>query len=241
MSEERRLTEYERYLRVPELLSLQKPPEERSIHEELHFQAVHQVEELQMKMALADLDRAGALMGEGRALRASHYLRRVAYLEKLLTQQLGVLEFLSPHEYYTIRAQLGRGSGQESPGFNLLIAALATVWSRFEGLLRAREVSLRDVYEKRDELEDLYTLAEAMVDVDEGFQSFRAQHVLLVKRIIGVGTPSLKGKPTELLERSMRTQFFEPLWKVREAIFDHFTPGPPLGDKESSGGGHGVY
>ena len=34
-------TEYERYLRVPELLSLQKPPERRSDPDELLFQVIH--------------------------------------------------------------------------------------------------------------------------------------------------------------------------------------------------------
>src|SRR3954469_9902397 len=115
-SPERPLSEYERYLRVPELLSLQKAPENRSIHEELHFQIVHQVAELNMKMALADLGRARELTTEGQAGLASRYLRRVTAVLEILAKEFRVLEFLSPHEYYTIRAQLGRGSGQESPG-----------------------------------------------------------------------------------------------------------------------------
>jgi tryptophan 2,3-dioxygenase len=40
------LTEYEKYLHVPELLALQKPEESRTHPDELLFQSVHQVEEL---------------------------------------------------------------------------------------------------------------------------------------------------------------------------------------------------
>jgi len=48
-------SEYEKYLRVPELLALQKPGEIRAHHDELLFQIVHQVEELWMKLALEEV------------------------------------------------------------------------------------------------------------------------------------------------------------------------------------------
>jgi tryptophan 2,3-dioxygenase len=51
------LTEYERYLRVPELLSLQKPEESRTHADELLFQSVHQVEEIWMKAADDEITR----------------------------------------------------------------------------------------------------------------------------------------------------------------------------------------
>ena len=68
-------------------------------------------------------------------------------------------------------------------------------------------------------------MAEALLEIDEGFQSFRYHHWILVKRILGEGTPSLKGKPTELLERSMKLPFFPKLWQAREALFADFVPG----------------
>ena len=43
-------SDYERYLRTDELLSLQKPPEERVHHDELLFQTVHQSSELWLKL-----------------------------------------------------------------------------------------------------------------------------------------------------------------------------------------------
>ena len=46
-------SDYERYLRTDELLSLQKTPEERVHRDELLFQTVHQTSELWLKFALA--------------------------------------------------------------------------------------------------------------------------------------------------------------------------------------------
>ncbi len=39
---------------------------------------------------------------------------------RLMTDQLDLLETMSPKEYQEIRLQLGNGSGQESPGFRVL-------------------------------------------------------------------------------------------------------------------------
>ena len=46
---------------------------------------------------------------------------------------------------------------------------------------------------------------------------------MLVYRIIGAGTPSLKGKPSELLERGMKQRFFPALWEVRDQVFEEWT------------------
>ncbi|HEX7663859.1 MAG TPA: tryptophan 2,3-dioxygenase family protein, partial [Polyangiaceae bacterium] len=71
----------------------------------------------------------------------------------------------------------------------------------------------------------LWAVAEAMIDVDQSFQNFRYQHMQLVRRIIGSGTPSLKGNAIELLEKNARHAFFPALWQGREVLFKDFTPG----------------
>ena len=53
-------SDYERYLRTDELLSLQKTPEERVHHDELLFQTVHQSSELWLKFATTEVDEAAA-------------------------------------------------------------------------------------------------------------------------------------------------------------------------------------
>ena len=46
---------------------------------------------------------------------------------------------------------------------------------------------------------------------------------MLVYRIIGTGTPSLKGKPSELLAHGMKQRFFPKLWEIRDELFHEWT------------------
>lgn len=218
-------SEYERYLRVPELLSLQKPPEERSHDDELLFQIVHQVEELWFKLALDDGRRAISAMDDDEDHEAVFYLRRIRELETLMTAQLFIIEKMPPANYWEVRKGLGHGSGQESPGYNAMLRAFSPIWEAFARLLSRRELDVVGIH--RDPKRDggAFAIAEALLEIDAGFQAFRYHHWILVKRIIGEGTPSLKGKPAELLERSMKTAFYPELWKARETLFEDFTPG----------------
>lgn len=228
MSSNRPLTEYERYLRVPELLDLQKSKDERAHHDELLFQVVHQVEELWMKLAIEELELTKRLLDEDKYVQARYSLARVFEVERLMTAQFRLIEQMLPAAYFAVRAALGRGSGQESPGFNSILRELPKVWPHFAKALERAGVSLLEIHKNPDRHPALLELAETLVDVDEGFQTFRYHHLNLVKRIIGQGTPSLKGKPSELLSASMSTMMFPPLWEVREEIFAHFVPGAPV-------------
>ena len=64
-------TDYERYLRTDELLSLQTATEELSHPDELTFQVVHQSSELLMKGASWELERARVALTEGNYPNAS--------------------------------------------------------------------------------------------------------------------------------------------------------------------------
>ena len=69
-------TDYERYLRTDELLSLQKRPEERVHHDELLFQTVHQSSELWLKFGTTEVDEAAAHLERGEVAPAIRLLRR---------------------------------------------------------------------------------------------------------------------------------------------------------------------
>src|SRR6266511_4064828 len=56
-------SDYERYLRTDELLSLQKPAEEHAHRDELLFQVTHQSSELWLKLAWNEVEAAIALLG----------------------------------------------------------------------------------------------------------------------------------------------------------------------------------
>jgi tryptophan 2,3-dioxygenase len=219
------VTEYERYLRVPELLALQKPEGARTHADELLFQSVHQVEELWMNVAIDEIARAVAALGEDHLAEARARLHRVYLLESLMTQQLELLETMAAVAYFHIRAGLGHGSGLESPGFNRIIRDAKGLEAAFQAACAKRGRSPIDLL--RDPARDrpLFDVAEAMIDVDSAFQAFRYRHYALVKRIIGGGTPSLKGNMIELLERNFKKEFFPELWAAREELFKDFVPG----------------
>jgi len=218
------MTDYEKYIRTAELLSLQKPVEGLSCHDEMQFQIVHQVAELWMKLIAHEMALAVEALGRDEAGKALHTLNRVNTIQLLLGQQLALLDTMAPKDYMTIRTVLGQGSGQESPGFKQLLRIPGDlVWPAFSAFLARRGVTLRQIYEDHTAHHDLYELCEGLTNFDQQLQLWRQRHLMLVYRIIGAGTPSLKGKPSELLERGMKQRFFPDLWDVRDEVFAEWT------------------
>jgi tryptophan 2,3-dioxygenase len=218
------LTDYEKYIRTEALLALQKRPEQLTTHDEMQFQIVHQVAELWMKLVDFELRRTVELLDEDRLAMAVRQLVRVGRVQRILIAQLDLLDTMSPKDYMTIRTGLGNGSGQESPGFKTLLRIPGeVVWPAVERLLGRRNVTLRAIYENTDEHVDLYRLCERLVDYDQLLQTWRHRHLLLVYRAIGTGTPSLKGKPSELLAQGLKQRFFPALWEVRDELFHDWT------------------
>jgi len=218
------LTDYEKYIRTEELLALQKRPEQLSCHDEMQFQIIHQAAELWMKLVEHEVDRLVFELGEDRLSAASLRLTRIATIMRLLVHQMDLLDTLAPKDYMTIRTVLGNGSGQESPGFKALLRPPGEkMWPALSGLLERRGTALRDVYEQHEVHHELFRLCEGFTDYDQLLQMWRHRHLMMVFRIIGAGTPSLKGKASELLERGMKTRFFPPLWEVRDEVFADWT------------------
>jgi tryptophan 2,3-dioxygenase len=216
-------TDYEKYIRTGELLSLQKAPSELVTHDEMQFMIVHQVAELWMKLAAHEIDGLIAHLREGEVARATYTLKRIAHIQGLLSQQLAILDTMSPKDYMTIRTALGRGSGQESPGFKHLLRVPRDIWAAFAGLLERKRVTLREIHATPERNAELYALAEGLTDFDQALQLWRWRHLMLVYRVIGAGTPSLKGKSVELLETGVKERFFPELWEARDEVFAEWT------------------
>src|SRR6266545_1880939 len=81
-------SEYERYLRTPDLLRLQKPPGERSHPDELFFQAMHQTEELWMKSMIHDLRESVVALHADDFAESRRALDRVAAAGEVIERQL---------------------------------------------------------------------------------------------------------------------------------------------------------
>lgn len=217
------MLDYGVYLAVDRLLACQKPLADLCTPDELQFQIVHQVEELWMKLIAFTLGEIDAQMAASQTFRVLGLFERVHRLQRMMIDQLGVLETMSPFDYQTIRLQLGNGSGQESPGFQLLLTLPQPLWQRFAACyLDPTGRSIADVYDSGYTHDAAYMVAEALIEFDELFQKFRAHHLYLIHRSIGMGSKSLKGRPVELLQAGGRHRFFPELWDIRAAMTDRW-------------------
>src|SRR5260370_4433647 len=86
-------------------------------HDELLFIVAHQVYELWFKVVLFELEAARDRIDSDDMFFALHYLKRVHVIEKLLVEQIDVLETMSPQDFLAFRSQLAPASGFQSVQF----------------------------------------------------------------------------------------------------------------------------
>ena len=233
----RRTTVYETYLRTDELLSLQKPPEERLHPDELTFQVVHQTFELWWKLTVEQLAAARDRLGEDAPGEAARALRRAVSAQGVVMQALRQLEFVSPVDFLKVRTGLGNGSGSESPGFRAILRTAPGLWDAFAAALGRAGVTLVDLYADPTAHAALYDCAEALTDFDEAFHLFRAAHLKLAQRNLGLRAIGTGGTPMPQLERTLHDLLFPQLWEARDDLLAReYHPGAVPG--EVSGHGH---
>jgi tryptophan 2,3-dioxygenase len=211
-------SDYERYLHTDELLSLQKTADEWVHRDELLFQTVHQSSELWLKHACAEVEEATRLIDTRDAAAALRLLFRANHAIRYVTAFLEHLELMSPWEYQEVRRVLGHGSGFDSPGFRNIRSVSPGLWDSFEALRKERGLSLLEVYTLGREHEDLYQLAEALIDWDEQVGVWRFRHVKMVGRVIGEDVVGTQGTPVELLAGLIKHKMFPELWTVRTQL-----------------------
>jgi tryptophan 2,3-dioxygenase len=211
-------TDYERYLRTDELLSLQKTPAEVVHRDEHLFQAVHQSSELWLKLACLEVADATSLVDADRVAAAVRLLRRANDVLTIVTDALHMLEHLSPADYAVVRTALGHGAGFDSPGFRGIHQISPPLGEAFDRLLARRGLELIAVYERAHEVEDVYQLAEQMTTWDERLILWRFHHLKIVERIIGGNVIGTQGTPVEVLGRRIDVRQYPELWRVRDEI-----------------------
>ena len=218
-------TDYERYVRVPELLDLQKPVEALSHPEERLFQTTHQAAELWLHHIDYEVGRVVEAIGADGVDLAAELLDRCRRILDLLREQIVILETMAPADYHVIRtSSLGRGSGQESPGFAKLLDVGKRIWGPFEELLRRRGVTTIEIERAPRERPELFRLVQAMLDYDEAFLKWRFTHMRLAFRVIGSKVLSLKGVPSAQLELGTREPLFPELWETISVLTSEHKP-----------------
>ncbi len=78
---------YGSYLKLEELLRLQRPLSEPPHHDEMLFIVIHQVYELWFKQLLHELDAAAAALDRDDLLRARKQFRRIHTIQRLLNSK----------------------------------------------------------------------------------------------------------------------------------------------------------
>jgi tryptophan 2,3-dioxygenase len=211
-------SDYERYLRTDELLALQKTPEEWVHRDELLFQTVHQSSELWLKHAWNEAEEATRL-DEARDLAAANrLLRRGCVAIKYVEGFLEHLELMSPWEYQDVRRVLVHGSGFDSPGFREIRRVSPPLYAAFEGVVRERGLTVLELYVNGRDHEELYQLAENLIEWDERVGVWRFRHFKVVARIIGEDVVGTQGTPVELLAGLIKNKMFPELWTVRTQL-----------------------
>ena len=129
---------YGGYLQLDALLGAQKPLSGRggaAAHDEMLFIVTHQAYELWFKQILHELDSvleifSGKSVPESGISRAVSLLSRVVEIQKLLVDQLRVLETMTPLDFLDFRDALTPASGFQSFQFRLIEQKLGLVDER---------------------------------------------------------------------------------------------------------------
>lgn len=117
-------TTYANYLKVSELLELQRPLSDGPEHDEMLFIVIHQVYELWFKEVLHELDHLQRIFEANDTAHSLHTLKRVLTILKTLVGQIDILETMTPLNFLSFRARLDAASGFESWQFRELEFAL---------------------------------------------------------------------------------------------------------------------
>ncbi len=218
-------SDYERYVRVPELLELVKPIDKLSNPEERLFQVMHQSAELWLHHIDYEVDRTVVFLQNDEPELAADLLHRCRLIVDLLREQIIILETMAPADYHVLRtSSLGRGSGQESPGFKKLLDVGKRLWPPFTALLGKHSVTVLEIERQPREHHALFRLLQAFMDYDEAFLKWRYTHMRLAFRIIGDRVLSLKGVPSAQLEAGTREPLFPELWAAISELTAEWKP-----------------
>lgn len=214
-------SDYENYLHTDELLSLQPAPDSWKHRDELLFTVVHQSSELWLKLAISELDETIAQLKKDNIREALRLLDRIVLCMHMCHEALDMLEKMSPWDYQQVRRALGHGSGFDSPGFNGLRKAMPELVAAFHDQVKKAGIDLMTLFLNDRQYEDLFQLAEAVLELDERIGLWRQRHFKTVERSIGMKVSGTQGTPVEILAKLNSFTFVPELWDIRTDITNH--------------------
>jgi tryptophan 2,3-dioxygenase len=230
-----RLT-YGSYLRLGELLDQQRLESDPPAHDELLFITIHQVYELWFKQVLHELTASRDAMLSGELWLAEHLLRRVHTIERTLTQQVDILETMTPQDFGEFRHRLSPASGFQSVQFReiefLSGAKDPSFVRRFRGLTDTEKARLEQRLQEP-------TLWDAFLAVLEkaGFATDSEDAVRDALRKVA-GDRAHYGAVWELAEALVQHDELAAAWRARHVVMVERMIGTKPGTGGSSGAGY---
>jgi tryptophan 2,3-dioxygenase len=241
-----REVDYPSYLRLDDMLALQRPLSVPEHPDELLFIVVHQASELWFKVLLHEFDALVERLGAADVPASLATMRRVNGLVGIITTQLSALDTLPPQRFAQFRGYLGSSSGSQSAQFRAIeavcglrdphfLATIAehgpvpalvqraldrpTLQTLFLGMLEKHGVTLEAIYTDEQHA-TLLLLAEDLLEYEQNFARWRFLHVQLVERIIGPATGGSGGTlGAKYLAKTVSQRFFPELWAVRAKFY----------------------
>jgi tryptophan 2,3-dioxygenase len=184
------ISEYEQYMGTPTLLSLQRDPAIALHRDELLFQVVHQVSELWLKTATADLLEALAKLMDHDYQPAVLLVQRAHMAAQQVTQSLAALYLMSPGDFRQLRPSLGGGSGADSPG-----------WRGLRGVTKSLDLVAHHIFPVASPepagrgMGPAISCLTALVVLDEEVSRWRSRHLQLAERMLARGERGTQGMP----------------------------------------------
>jgi len=238
---------YRDYLRLGDILNAQSPRSTPDNLDELHFIITHQALELWFKLMVHNLVRACDLIEAGSWSSAIIVMRRVTSIATALLDQTRTLRYMPPHTFHAFRRHLGTASGVQSSQFReievlcgLRDPAYLAALQKFNGgivpdIIRAllkrpslsellmqsaktAGIEWTEVYTDPERWNDVFMLAEQLLDYDEAWCRWRCEHVLLVQRVLGSKRIGTAGSTISYLQQTLDTRFFPFLWDARNRL-----------------------
>lgn len=230
-----RLT-YGSYLRLGQLLDQQRLESDPPAHDELLFITIHQVYELWFKQILHEMTASRDAMLSGELWVAQHLLRRVHTIERTLTQQVDILETMTPQDFGEFRHRLSPASGFQSVQFReiefLSGAKDPSFVKRFRGLSEEEKVRIQ---QRLDEP----TLWDAFLAVlkKAGFGTATDDDLYKALQTVA-GDRSQYGAVWELAEALLQHDELAAAWRARHVVMVERMIGTKPGTGGSSGAGY---
>jgi tryptophan 2,3-dioxygenase len=214
----RRPLSYGEYLGLEELLDLQRLVSKPRQHDEVLFLIAHQAYELWFKLMLNELETAISHMLADNLAEATRLIRRVVPVQRVLIQQLEVLETIRPTDFLKFRSILHPASGFQSLQFRELEFISGQKDERYLNLHIGNEVDYEQLL-KRWEAPTLWdgfrtVLEERGFDVGRNEKgSEERNHELEVEASLKIFTEGKFSHVAELAEVMLEYDKYFQLWR----------------------------